>query len=203
MTEIGAVMAKPLDEQALDTVFREARSHNGWQDKPVSDEQLKQIYELMKWGPTSANCTPARIVFVKSDEAKQRLKPCLNEGNVEKSITAPVVALIGMDMEFYEKLPVLFPHTDARSWFAGKPEKIQEHAMRNSSLQGAYFIVAARSIGLDAGPMSGFDKEKLNAEFFPDGNVKSNFICAIGYGDESKLYPRGPRLSFDEVCQIL
>lgn len=195
-------MTQPLTNDALDTLFREARSFNCWQDKEVSDEQLRQIYELMRWGPTSANSCPARIVFVKSEEAKARLKPCLNEGNVEKSMTAPVVAIIGMDMEFYEKLPKLFPHTDARSWFAGKEEKIAENAMRNSSLQGAYLMLAARALGLDCGPMSGFDPEKMNATFFPGGKIKSNFICAIGYGSQEKLYPRGPRLDFDEACRI-
>lgn len=192
----------PLSDQALDQLFREARSYNSWQDREVSDELLHQLYDLMKWGPTSANSCPARIVFVKSEEAKQRLKPCLNEGNVEKSMTAPVVAIIGMDMEFYEKLSKLFPHTDARSWYVGKPEKIQVNAMRNSSLQGGYFIMAARALGLDCGPMSGFDYPKLEAEFFPDGKVKANFICAIGYGTTDKLYPRGPRLDFDEACRI-
>lgn len=196
-------MAEPVSEQCLDTIFRNARSFNAWQDRPVTDEQLAQLYDLLKWGPTSANSSPARFVFVKSDEAKARLKPCLAEGNVEKSMTAPVVAIIGMDMEFYEKLPKLFPHTDARSWFAGNPEKIQVNALRNSSLQGAYLMIAARSLGLDCGPMSGFDPERLNQEFFPDGTVKANFICALGYGDESKLYPRGPRLDFDEACSIV
>ncbi len=195
-------MADSLDSGVLDTLFRKARSHNGWQDRPVSDELLHQLYDLMKWGPTSANSCPARIVFVKSDAAKEKLKSALAEGNVGKSMTAPVVAIIAMDMEFYEQLPRLFPHTDARSWFEGKPEKIKETAFRNSSLQGAYLIMAARSLGLDCGPMSGFDNDKLDAAFFPDGKIKSNFICAIGYGDESKLYPRGPRLEFDEACRI-
>ena len=156
----------------------------------------------MKMGPTAANSCPGRLVFVKSDAAKQKLKPCLNEGNVEKSMTAPVVAIIGMDMEVYEKLPKLFPHTDARSWFAGNDEKIAKSAFRDSSLQGAYFIMAVRSLGLDAGPMSGFDPDKMDATFFPEGKIKSNFICAIGFGDDAKLYPRGPRLDFDEACQI-
>jgi len=199
----GETMAShPLSDEALDILFREARSFNRWLDKEVSDEQLHQIYELMKWGPTSANSTPARVVFVKSDEAKARLKPCLNEGNVEKSMSAPVVAIIGMDMEFYEKLPKLFPHTDARSWFAGNEAKVAENAMRNSSLQGAYLIMAARALGLDCGPMSGFDPAKMNATFFPDGKVRVNFICAIGYGSREKLHGRGPRLTFDEACRI-
>lgn len=197
-------MKKSLNDAALDQMFRDARSHNGWQDREVSDAQLQQIYDLMKWGPTSANSCPARLVFIRSDAAKQKLKACLDEGNVKKSMTAPVVALIGMDMEFYDKLPKLFPHNpDAVSWFAGKPEKIHVNAFRNSSLQGAYFILAVRSLGLDAGPMSGFNFAKMDETFFPDGKVKSNFICAIGYGDESKLYPRGPRLDFDEACRIL
>jgi nitroreductase len=195
-------MADALHDNALDTLFHKARSHNGWQDKPVSDELLHQLYELLKWGPTSANSSPGRIVFVKSEAAMEKLKPALMEGNVEKSMTAPVVAIVGMDMEFYEQLPRLFPHTDAKSWFEGKPDKIYETAFRNSSLQGAYMIMAARSLGLDCGPMSGFNKEKLDQAFFPDGKIKSNFICAIGYGDESKLYPRGPRLEFDEACRI-
>ncbi|GMR08897.1 MAG: malonic semialdehyde reductase [Gammaproteobacteria bacterium] len=190
------------DKRALDMLFMKARSHNVWLDKQVSDEQLHSMYALMKMGPTAANACPARIVFIKSDAAKQRLKPCLDEGNVKKSMTAPVVALIGMDMEFHEQLPKLFPHTDARSWYAGKAEKIHETAFRNSSLQGAYLIMAARSLGLDCGPMSGFDNARVDTEFFPDGDIKSNFICAIGYGDSDQLHPRGPRLSFDEACQI-
>ena len=195
-------MSQAIDQQAIQQLFLDARSYNGWLDKPVSEKQLKQLYELTKMGPTSANSCPARFVFVSSDEAKQRLKGCLDEGNVEKSMTAPVVAIIGMDMEFYEQLPVLFPHGDARSWYAGKDEKILETAFRNSSLQGAYLIMAIRSLGLDAGPMSGFNSDKLDATFFPDGKIKSNFICAFGYGDTSQLYPRGPRLTFDEAAVI-
>ena len=193
-----------LTNQALDVLFRSARSHSFWLDKPVSDDQLHQLYELMKWGPTSANCTPARLIFVRSQQAKERMRSCLDDGNVKKSMTAPVVAIIGMDMEFYEKLPKLFPHNlEAPSWFKGKPDKIYETAFRNSSLQGAYFILAARSLGLDCGPMSGFNAKKLDAEFFPDGKIKSNFICAIGYGDAAKLFPRGPRLDFNEACKII
>ncbi len=192
-----------LTDESLDVLFRQARSHNAWQDKPVSDELLRQLYELLKMGPTSANSCPARFVFIRSAEAKEKLKACLNEGNVEKSMTAPIVAIIGMDLEFYEKLPKLFPHTDARSWYFGKPEKIQQTAFRNSSLQGAYLIMAARSLGLDCGPMSGFDNAKLDAAFFSDGKVKSNFICAIGYGDPAGLYPRGPRLDFNEAAEIV
>ena len=196
-------MSKPLNDAALDILFREARSFSFWQDKPVSSAQLQQLYDLMKWGPTAANSCPARLVFVQSAAAKARLKPCLAEGNVEKSMSAPVVAIIGMDLEFHEKLPRLFPHTDARSWYAGKPEKILASASLNGTLQGAYFMLAARSLGLDCGPMSGFDNARMDAEFFADGKVKSLFICALGYGERSKLFPRGPRLAFDEVCQVL
>lgn len=193
-----------LSEQVLNQLFREARSHNGWQDRDVTEEQLHQIYDLMKMGPTALNSSPARIIFIKSQEAKLRLKECLNEGNITKSMTAPVVALIGMDMEFYTKLNKLWPHnTEAPNWYIGKPDKIRENAFRNSALQGAYLIMAVRSLGLDAGPMSGFNFDKMDQTFFPDGKVKSNFICAIGYGDHDKLYPRGPRLEFDEACRIL
>ncbi|PKM46682.1 MAG: malonic semialdehyde reductase [Gammaproteobacteria bacterium HGW-Gammaproteobacteria-1] len=195
-------MNQALDDAALDTLFRDARSFSHWQERPVSEAQLRQLYELMKWGPTAANACPARIVFVQSAAAKARLKPCLAEGNVDKSMSAPAVAIVGMDLEFYEKLPRLFPHTDARSWYVGKPEKITTSVTLNTALQGGYFILAARSLGLDCGPMSGFDHGALDAEFFPDGKVKSLFICALGYGDRSKLYPRGPRLEFDEVCRI-
>lgn len=193
----------PLSDTALDILFNQARSFSHWQTRPVSDELLKQLYELLKWGPTAANSTPARFLFIKSEETKARLKPCLDEGNVEKSMSAPVVTVIAMDLEFYGRLPFLFPHTDARSWFAGNPEKISASANLNTALQGAYLILAARSLGLDCGPMSGFDNVALDAEFFPDGKVKSLFLCALGYGDRSKLYPRGPRLAFDEVCEII
>ncbi len=192
----------PLTDSAMDQLFREARSYNSWSSQPVSDALLHALYELMKWGPTAANSCPGRIVFVKSEEAKQRLKPCLAEGNVEKSMSAPVVAIIGMDMEFYEQLPKLFPHTDARSWYVGKPAAIEENAMRNSTLQGAYLMLAARALGLDCGPMSGFDKAAVETTFFPDGKVKANFICALGHGTTEKLHTRGPRLSFAETCRI-
>jgi nitroreductase len=191
-----------LDVGALDILFREARSFSYWQDKPVSEQQCRELYDLMKMGPTAANSCPARIVFVQSEAAKARLKPCLDEGNIDKSMSAPVVAIIAMDMEFYEQLGKLFPHTDAKSWYVGKPEKIEKVAFMNSSLQGAYFIMAARSIGLDCGPMSGFNGDMLNEEFFPDGKWRVNFICAIGYGNRDKLYPRGPRLDFTEACRI-
>jgi 3-hydroxypropanoate dehydrogenase len=203
MTKEVQMSSTVLNDQALDTIFRQARSHNAWQDKPVNDDLLKQVYDLTKMGPTSANSSPGRFVFIQSDEAKEKLKACLDEGNIEKSMTAPVVAIIGMDLEFYEQLPKLFPHTDARAWFAGKEDKIQETAFRNSTLQGAYLMMAARSLGLDCGPMSGFDNAKLDAAFFPEGKVKSNFICAIGYGDDSGLYPRGPRLDFNEAAEIV
>ena len=192
-----------LDDRSLDLIFREARTHSAWLDKPVSDTQLRQIYDLMKWGPTSGNSCPARIVFVRSKEAKQRLLSTASEGNKEKIRTAPVTAIIAYDTEFYEKLLQLFPHTDARSWFAGNQPLIDTTAFRNGTLQGAYLIIAARSIGLDAGPMSGFDNAKLDREFFPDGKIKSNFLVNLGYGDGSKLFPRSPRLAFSEAAQIL
>lgn len=191
------------DEKSLDVIFRNARSQNGWQDKPVDDALLGQVYDLCKWGPTSANCCPMRIVFVKSKEAKERLKPCLDAGNVEKSMTAPVVAIIGHDLEFYNYLPKLFPHTDARSWFAGNDAKIAVTAFRNGSLQGAYFMIAARALGLDCGPMSGFNNDKVDAEFFKGTKIKSNFLCGIGYGDPGKIFPRSPRFEFDEVCKVV
>jgi len=195
-------MSKLLDASALDVLFREARSFSYWQDRPVSEQQIHQIYDLMKMGPTAANSCPARLVFVHSDAAKVKLKPCLAEGNVDKSMHAAAVAIIAMDLNFYEHLPKLFPHTDAKSWFAGKPEKIRHSALLNSSLQGAYLIMAIRSLGLDAGPMSGVDFDKLDATFFPEGNTKSIFICALGYGDRDRLHPRGPRLEFAEACRI-
>ena len=192
-----------LTEQALRQLFTEARTHNGWLKEPVSDDLLKTVYDLMKFGPTSANCSPLRIVFVKTQEAKERLKPALAAGNIEKTMAAPVTAIFAQDMKFYEHLPMLFPHADARSWFAGKEAFIAETAMRNSSLQGAYFIMAARACGLDCGPMSGFDQEKVNAEFFEGTSIKSNFLCSLGSGDKTKLFPRSPRFKFDDVCQIV
>ncbi len=192
-----------LDQDALNTLFVNARSHNGWLDSSVSDEQLHQIYELMKFGPTAANNCPARITFVKSDSGKQKLKKHLDEGNVDKAMSAPVVAIISYDTEFYEKLPFLFPHTDARSWYAGNPAKIKSAGEMNATLQGAYFMLAARSVGLDCGPMGGFNNQTLDEDFFANDKTKSIFICALGQGDESKIYPRGPRLSFDEACEIV
>jgi 3-hydroxypropanoate dehydrogenase len=191
-----------LDSTALDTLFRSARTHNVWLDQPVTEEQLHQIYELMKWGPTSANCCPARIVFVKSPEEKEKLVACMDAGNAAKTRVAPVTAIIGMDMAFYEKLPQLFPHTDAKSWFAGNQQLIDSTAFRNSSLQGAYFILAARAMGLDCGPMSGFNQEKVNTAFFAGTTVKANFVCSLGHGDRNKLHPRSPRLAFEEACSI-
>ncbi len=191
------------NQVSLAALFTEARTQNGWQKKPVSDSQLRQMYELMKWGPTSANCSPARLIFVRGHEAKERLLTCMIPGNLEKTREAPVVAIIGMDMAFYEKLPALFPHTDARSWFVGNQELIEATAFRNSSLQGAYLMLAARALGLDCGPMSGFDPQKLNDSFFADTTTKVNFVCGLGYGDPSKVFPRSPRLAFDDTCSIL
>ncbi len=192
-----------LDDRSLDLIFRKARTHNGWLDKPVSDALLMQIYDLMKWAPTSANSSPARIVFVRSAAAKQRLLPAVAPGNQDKTRAAPVTAIIAYDTEFHEKLPQLFPQTDARSWFIGNQALIDTTAFRNGSLQGAYLIIAARALGLDAGPMSGFDNAKLDKEFFPDGKVKSNFLVNLGYGDQAKLFPRNPRLPFAEAAQIV
>jgi 3-hydroxypropanoate dehydrogenase len=197
------IKTRSLSEEALEQIFTKARTHSVWLPEPVSDELLHQIYDLMKWGPTSANSSPGRIVFVKSKEAKEKLLACMAEGNVEKTKTAPVSAIIAQDMEFYEKLAILFPHADVRSVFAGNKPLIESTAFRNSTLQGAYFMIAARSLGLDCGPMSGFDNAKVDAAFFQGTSWKSNFICNIGYGNFSKLYPRSPRLDFHEACKIL
>jgi len=195
---------EPLDDKALRQVFTQARTFNAWLDKPVSDAQLKAISDLMKMGPTSANCLPARIVFVKSAEAKARLKPFLGGGNVEKTMAAPVTAIIGYDLDFIDKLPTLFPHADARSWFAGNDALIEATAFRNSTLQGAYLMLAARMLGLDCGPMSGFDQGGVDAAFFPGGRIKSNFLCNIGYGDASRdLFPRSPKPDFDAFASII
>ena len=192
-----------LDNPALDTLFRSARTHNEWRNQPVTDELLKQIYDLLKWGPTSANCSPARIVFVKSAAAKQRLQPALAPGNAAKTMAAPVTAIVAHDLAFYEHLPKLFPHADARSWFVGNEALIQSTAFHNGTLQGAYLMLAARSLGLDCGPMSGFDNAKVDAEFFPGTQIKSNFLINLGYGDPAKLFPRSPRFGFDEIAKIL
>jgi len=191
-----------LDDRSLDILFRNARTHSAWLSKPVPDELLKQVYDLAKMGATSANCSPMRVVFVKSQEAKEKLKPVLDAGNVAKTMAAPVTAIIGQDMEFYEKMPFLFPHADARSWFAGNKMAIETTSFRNSSLQGAYLMLAARALGLDCGPMSGFNNAKMDEAFFAGTTIRSNFICNLGYADSSKLYPRSPRFSFDEACKI-
>jgi nitroreductase len=192
-----------LDDNALDQLFRNARTHNGWQDKPVPDSLLTELHDLMKWGPTSANCWPLRVIYVKSPEAKARLMPLLMEGNRAKTEAAPVTALLGMDMAFYEELPKLFPHADAKAWFVGNAALIDATAFRNSSLQGAYFMLAARALGLDCGAMSGFDADKVNAAFFAGTNIKTNFICNLGYGNAAQLFPRSPRPEFAEVCTIV
>lgn len=189
--------------EVLEQLFTQARTHSHWLARPVADETLQQLYDLLKYGPTSANCSPARLVFVKSAAAKERLRPALAPGNVEKTMVAPVTAIIAMDLQFYEQLPQLFPHTDARSWFVGQPALIEATALRNSSLQGAYLILAARALGLDCGPMSGFDPAKVDAAFFAGHAVKTNFLCNLGYGDVSQLHPRHPRLSFAQACQIV
>jgi 3-hydroxypropanoate dehydrogenase len=193
----------PISPEALDILFRNARTHITWLDKPVSDDLLRQIYDLMKWGPTSANCLPARILFLRTREAKERLRPALSPNNVDKTMQAPVTAILAYDLSFYEHLPRLFPNNPAaRGWFANSPQLAETTAFRNASLQGGYFILASRSLGLDCGPMSGFDNAKVDQEFFPP-TVKSNFLCNLGYGDPSKLFPRNPRLDFDEACQLL
>lgn len=196
-------MTAPLNDQALDQLFREARSFNAYLDKPVEDSQLHDIWDLMKFGPTSANCLPARIVWCKSDEAKQKLAALAMPSNGEKILSAPVTAIIGMDLEFYEQLPELFPHADARSWFVGNDALIEKTAFRNSSLQGAYFMLAARALGLDTGPMSGFDNNAVDAAFFAGTNVQSNFICTLGYGDTSSIFDRSPRPDFDRFNSVV
>jgi 3-hydroxypropanoate dehydrogenase len=206
------------DDNCLDLIFRNARTHTAWLDKPVSDETLRQLYDTMKWGPTSANANPARFVFIRTKQAKERLRPSLAPGNVEKTMSAPVVVIVAYDLKFYEKLPRLFPHSPSmRDMYAANPQLVETTARRNSSLQGAYLIIAARALGLDCGPMSGFDNAKLDMEFFdagrecencdqeffPEGHVKSNFLINLGYGDPSKLHPRNPRLAFEEACTLL
>ncbi len=192
----------PLSDDALDQLFREAHTHSAWLPKPVDDALLRQLFSLAIMGPTSANSSPGRFVFVRSAEAKAQLKPALSAGNVDKTMAAPVTVIVGMDMAFYDHLPKLFPHTDARSWYAGNDDAIRATAQRNSSLQGAYFIIAARALGLDAGPMSGFDAAKVDEAFFAGTTIKSNFLINLGYGDHSKLHARNPRLSFDEAARI-
>jgi 3-hydroxypropanoate dehydrogenase len=207
-----------LGAEALDQIFRNARTHSAWLDRPVTEETLRELYDLLKWGPTSANSSPARFLFIRSPEAKERLRPVLSPGNVDKTMAAPLTVVVAYDLLFYEKLPKLFPHSPAmRDLFATNPQLIEETARRNSSLQGAYLIIAARSLGLDCGPMSGFDNARLDEEFFgpekvcegceqeffPVGHVKSNFLVNLGYGDASTLFPRAPRLEFKEACTIL
>jgi 3-hydroxypropanoate dehydrogenase len=191
-----------LDDAALDVLFRQARSQNKWQDRPVPDAKLEELYNLLKWGPTSANSSPARFVFVRTSEGKAKLKEALSAGNTAKTMTAPVTVIVAQDMAFYDKLPQLFPHADARSWFAGNDELAAETAFRNATLQGAYLIMAARALGLDAGPMSGFDKAKTDELFFAGTSWKSNFLVNLGYGDPSGLFPRSPRLSLDEAARF-
>lgn len=211
-------MNTPVSQEALDTIFRRARTHGAWLNKPVTDETIRQVYELMKWGPTSTNSSPARFFFVRSAEAKARLKPSLSPGNVDKTMAAPATVIIAYDLKFYTRLSKLFPHSPAmQKLFEANPQLVESTAKRNSSLQGAYLMIAARALGLDCGPMSGFDNAKLDEEFFAaskqapgmeqeflsEGQLKSNFLCNLGYGDAAKLHPRGPRLSFEEACRLL
>ena len=196
-------MTEPLPETCLDQLFRDARTRGAWHDKGVPDALLHELIDLVKLGPTSGNCSPARFVFVKSPEAKERLKPYLSEGNRDKTMKAPVCTIIGYDLDFYEHLPMLFPHTDAKIWFEGKPAKIADTAFRNGTLQGAYLIMAARALGLDCGPMSGFDNAGVDGAFFSGTSIRSNFLCNLGYGDDSALRPRSPRFDFDQMARIL
>jgi len=209
---------QPLNDEALDRLFRKARTHNAWLDRPVNDELLRRLYDLMKWGPTSANLSPARIVFLRTREAKERLRPALPPANLNKTMAAPVTAIVAYDERFYEMAPRLFPHYPGlRDTFINSPELAEATAFRNGTLQGAYLILAARSLGLDCGPMSGFDNAKVDEEFFPPspgsegaagefkpaGRLRSNFLCNLGYGDPAGLHPRGPRLEFEEACRLL
>ena len=193
-----------FDVKNKNLIFQEARTHNDWLDKDISNDILMEIYDLMKWGPTSANCSPTRIIFVKSKASKDRLLPFVIESNLEKTKSAPVTAIIGYDINFHDHLPKLFPHNpDAQNWFNHSIDIAEETAFRNGSMQGAYFIIAARTLGLDCGPMSGFDKEGVDNEFFRDTNIKSNFLCNLGYGDKTKLFERSPRFKFNEICEII
>ena len=193
-----------FDVNNKNLIFQEARTHNDWLDKDISNDILMEIYDLMKWGPTSANCSPTRIIFVKSKASKDRLLPFVIESNLEKTKSAPVTAIIGYDINFHDHLPKLFPHNpDAQNWFNHSIDIAEETAFRNGSMQGAYFIIAARALGLDCGPMSGFDKEGVDNEFFRDTNIKSNFLCNLGYGDKTKLFERSPRFKFNEICEII
>jgi 3-hydroxypropanoate dehydrogenase len=202
-TAIAVAEEMGLDEGSLNQLFRDARTHNAWLDRPVDETVLRELYDLAKLAPTSANGQPMRVVFVRSREAKALLKPALAPQNVQKTMTAPITAIIAHDLEFYEQLPKLMPHVDARRWFAARPaEQIERAAFQGSSMQGAYLIIAARALGLDAGPIGAFDTAKVDAAFFPGGKVRSNFIVNLGYGDPGGLYPRNPRLDFDEACRI-
>jgi 3-hydroxypropanoate dehydrogenase len=192
-----------VSDEALDILLRQARSHSDYTPQPVSDATLRALYDIAKWGPTTANSQPQRIVFVRSAEAKERLKPALSSSNVKKTLGAPVVAILAYDMRFFEHLPQLYANPQARSWYETTPEAIRTTALRNASLQGAYFMIAARALGLDCGPMSGFDNAKVDAAFFPDGRFRSNFLCCLGHGDASTLGPRGYRFTFDEVCKVV
>jgi 3-hydroxypropanoate dehydrogenase len=197
-------MSHPLNQEALDLLFRQARTHSAWLDQPVTDETLRDLYNLMKFGPTSMNCSPARVLFLRTREAKERLRPFLMQSNVDKTMVAPVTAIVAYDTKFYDRLPQLFPHyPGGREIFANNPDLAQITAVRNGTLQGGYFIMAARAVGLDCGPMSGFDNAKVDAEFFAGEALKSNFLCNLGYGDASKLFPRNPRLEFEEACRVL
>ncbi len=193
----------PLSQEALAQLFTQARTHNGWRPIDVPDALLREAVEISRWGPTSANCSPLRIVFVRSPEAKAQLAPAMSPANRDKTIAAPATAILAYDLDFIDRLPQLYPATDARAWFVGNDALIEETAFRNGTLQAAYFLLALRALGLDAGPMSGFDKEQVDATFFAGTRIKSNFLINIGYGDPSKLYPRGPRLAFDEMAKIL
>jgi 3-hydroxypropanoate dehydrogenase len=192
-----------IDDAALDQLFRTARTHNAWTDEPVSDETLRELYDLLKQGPTSANNSAGRFLFLRTREAKERLRPALSAGNTEKTMAAPVTAIVAYDPKFYDHLPRLFPHTDARAWYAENEELAEATAFRNGTLQGAYLIIAARALGLDCGGMSGFDNAKVDAEFLTDRGWKSNFLVNIGHGDPSGVRPKGPRFAFDEACLLL
>lgn len=196
-------MDKTLDSAVLDQLFDKARTNNKWLPREVPDALLKRVVAHMKWGPTSANCSPVRIVFVKSKDAKERLKPHLSEGNVAKTMAAPATAILAYDLRFYDHLPQLYPPADAKSWFAGKKEHADTTAFRNGTLQGGYFILAARALGLDCGPMSGFNNAGVDAEFFSGTDIRSNFLCNLGYGDPAGIYPRSPRFNFDEMAKII
>jgi 3-hydroxypropanoate dehydrogenase len=193
----------PLEDSGLNLLFRDARTQNSWLPESVNEDMLQAVFDLMKMAPTSANCSPARFVFVTTPEGKEKLKPALSEGNLAKTMSAPLTAIIAHDMQFFDHLPELFPHTDARAWFTGNDAIISETAIRNGTLQGAYFMLAARALGLDCGPMSGFDVDMVNTTFFPDGRFRVNFLCNIGYGDDKEIFPRLPRFNFEQACTIV